>query len=257
MKKYILVLISILVLVLSACEPEPEPEPIELDYLDFPNHLITSYNDAEKINENKYVVYYYSETCGHCHTIKQDVLEFFEDFETLPFYILNIFRTTDYSTLEEFIGTPTVFVMSDDQVSETYIGVDEVYEFISGYSDIELDYSSFDDVHLTTYQEVLDIEKDVYILYYYLNDCPYCIMVKNSVLEWAFTKSVGDIYFMNGAYVTDPDNIPTELTILNSGTPIIVLMSNGEFTDEYYSGSEEVLEYILEIGSDKIAKLND
>lgn len=255
MKKYILILISILVLVLSACEPEPEP--IELDYLDFSAHLITTYNDAEKNNDNKYVVYYYSESCGQCHTIKQDVLEFFEDFEILPFYILNIFRATDYFALEEFISTPTVFVMSDDQISETYIGADEVYDFISNYSNIELDYSSFADVHLTTYQEVLDIEKDVYILYYYLNDCPYCMMVKNSVLEWAFTKSVGDIYFMNGAYVTDPDNIPTELTILNSGTPIIVLMSNGEFTDEYYSGSEEVLEYILEIGTEKIAKLKE
>ena len=251
MKKLLVVLISLLVLSLSACREIY----VELDYLDFPDNTITSYEAAENEQSNKYIVYYYSANCGHCLTVKPDILDFFNDFDTLPFYIFNITDAPDVSGLEEFIGTPTVFVMSDGVVSESYIGSDNIYDFILKYNDLELDYNTFNSLHLTTYQEVLNIEEDIYILYYYLDNCPHCITVKDNFLSWVFTKSAGDIYFMNGANVTDPDNVPTELTILNSGTPIIVIMSDGEFTGEYYSGSEEILEYILVIGEGKIAQL--
>jgi len=252
MKKLILLLISLSVITLTACVPEPVKE---LDYSSFQDHLISSYDDATYQNQNKYIVYYYSTNCGHCVTVKKDILEFFNNFEALPFYIFNIADAYDVSDLEEFVGTPTVFVMSDNEVSESYIGSTNIYTFIDKYENIELDYNSFSNLHLTTYQEILDIEQDTYIIYYYLDNCPHCMMVKDDLLAWAYTKSVGDIYFMNGANVIDPDNIPTELTILNSGTPIIVIMSNGVFTDEYYSGSEEILEYILAIGEGKIRNL--
>ena len=62
---------------------------------------------------------------------------------------------------------------------------------------------------------------------------------------------------MNGAEVTDPDNIPTELIILNSGTPILLLMSNGVFLDEYYSGEEDVRTYITTIGDGELRQLNE
>jgi len=252
MRKLTLLLITILVLTLSSCVEE---EPIVLDYSSFEDNLITSYNEASHEFENKYIVYYYSQSCGHCATVKDDILQFFDSFETLPFYIFDVSQAEGTSDLEEFYGTPTVFVMSDGVVTESYIGSDFIYDFIAKYSNIELDYSTFSDLSLTTYQEVLDIEQDLYILYYYLDGCPHCQLVKDDFLAWAYTKSVGDIYFMNGANVVDPDNIPTELTILNSGTPIIVIMSNGEFTDEYYSGSEEILEYISAINDGKVANL--
>ena len=251
MKKLMLVFISLLVVSLSACEEVSK----ELDYSDFPNNIITSYEAAESEQSNKYIVYYYSINCGHCLTVKPDILDFFNDFDTLPFFIYNITEAHDVSGLEEFIGTPTVFVMSDGVVSESYIGSDNILDFIIKYKDIEVDYNTFNSLHLTTYQEVLEIEQNIYILYYYLDNCPHCMIVKDDFLTWVFTKSVGDIYFMNGANVIDPDNVPTELIILNSGTPIIVIMSDGEFTGEYYSGSEEILEYILAIGDGKIVQL--
>ena len=49
---------------------------------------------------------------------------------------------------------------------------------------------------------------------------------------------------MNGATVSGSGTLPTELIILNSGTPILAVMTNGEFADEYYSGTTQVLEYI-------------
>ncbi len=255
MKKLILVLLSFLIVTLSSCVPEVDPL---LDYSDFPNNIITTHEEAETMSSNRYIVYYYSTNCGHCASIKQDILTFFSTFDTLPFYIFNIndAQGIDVSSLSEFRGTPTVFVMSDNQVLEYYIGSDKVINFIDRYDDITLDYSSFNSQHLTKYQDILNIQRDSYILYYYLDVCPHCNLVKEDFLNWAFTKSAEDIYFMNGANVQDPDNIPTELTILNSGTPILMVMSNGVFTDEYYSGSEALLEYLIEIKEDSVSLLD-
>ena len=60
---------------------------------------------------------------------------------------------------------------------------------------------------------------------------------------------------MDGSKIEDPDNIPTELIILNSGTPILLLMSNGVFLDEYYSGEEDVRMYIETIGDGELRQL--
>jgi hypothetical protein len=89
-----------------------------------------------------------------------------------------------------------------------------------------------------------------------LDDCPHCIAAKDEVLRWAWQRDITDIYFMNGATVNDPDNIPTELIILNSGTPLLLVMTNGYFANEYYSGTEDVLAYIEELGMGEITTDN-
>lgn len=254
MKKLLVVLTFFLVFSLTGCIVGTE-QPTGLDYSDFADQTITSYDEAENQHSNKYIVYYYSANCGHCQDVKEEILGFFDIFDTLPFYIFDTSTATDVSGLEQLVGTPAVFVMSDDEVYQVYTGSDNIRFFMEEYRNIVLDYNSFETHHLLTYQAVLDIEEDTYMLYYYLENCPHCLLVKDDLLEWAFTKSVSDIYFMNGANVVEPDNIPTELIILNSGTPIILIMSNGEFTGEYYSGSSEILEYIIAIGEGKIAPL--
>ena len=253
MKKLLFILMILLVFTLSSCIREEK----ELDYSDFPDNLITTFEEAETMSNNKYIVYYYFTYCSHCSSVKQEILNFFLDYDTLPYYIFNIADANhiDVSSLQEFEGTPTVFVMSGTDVLEKYQGADDIRNFISIYKDLNLDYSTFSTHHLTTYQQVLDIEENQYILYYYLDNCPHCNLVKEDFLEWAFTRNYSEIYFMNGSnviQVTDPDNIPTELTILNSGTPILLVMSNGEFTDEYYSGSEDLIQYLFTIGDSSI-----
>ena len=173
-----------------------------------------------------------------------DILEFFEDFETLPFYIFDIFYAHDYSTLDEFVGTPTVFVFSGGVIIETYVGSIQVREFIALYGELDLTYDTFDNQHLNSYQEILDIENETYLVYYYIENCPNCIAIKDRVLSWAFTKNIDNMFFMNGSTITDPDNVPTELQILKTGTPLLIVMSNGIFTEEYYLGQDDILEYL-------------
>lgn len=241
------------IMILSACIEEPKLN--ELDYSDFSEHLLTSYSAAETIEDERYVVYYYGKDCSHCITVKQDVLHFFDEFELLPFYILEVQDTPDSSSLDEFRGTPTLFIMADGEVLDMYVGSLDIYDFFTDYTDIDsipLDYDFFKTQELTTYDQALEIESEAYLLYYYLDDCPHCIAAKDDFLEWAFQRNVRDLYFMNGATVSGSGTIPTELIVLNSGTPILVVMKDGKFADEYYSGTEEVLNYIELIGMGEI-----
>ncbi len=243
MKKIIFMLVLLFALTLSACESEETDDGL-FEYSDLADKELFTHADAENMSNDKYIVYYYHKACSHCQNIKQDILSFAYDFEYFDFYIFDISNAQDVSSYEEFVGTPTVFVLAGGEIIEKYIGGDKVLEFIDIYSDIQFDYELFNNQHLTSYSEILDIEVERYLVYYYLETCPNCIEIKDTVLSWAFTKNINELYFVNGASVIDPDNIPTELQILSSGTPTLIVMNNGIFTDEYYSGKDAILGYI-------------
>jgi len=246
-----ILLVSLFTFLLSACSGSTG----ELDYSDFNDHLVSNFAAIENREEERYIAYYYGEFCGHCKTIKSDILEFFDDLEEVPFYILETSGANDSSKFKEYLGTPTIMVMIGGEPSEVYPGVDLIEDFIEKYKDFDvndLEYDFFEDQHLNTYEEALSIDSEAYIIYYYLDNCPYCVKTKPDFLRWAFDRAVDDIYFMNGAEVDTPDQIPTELIVLNSGTPILVIMKNGKFANEFYSGEEEVKAYIKDIGDKEI-----
>ena len=225
MRKLLTFIIFTLVLTLSSCNFN------RIDYTDFEANKVISYYESETMSNNRYIVYYYDSDDENSTNIKGQILTFFEGFETLEFYLLDTkYIETETSNFGEYVDDPIIYVISNKKVLETYKGTQQINDFISKYTDIVFDYDLFENQHVTSYQEILDIENDSYILYYYLDSCPHCIATK-------------------------PFLLPTELIILNSGTPILVLMSNGKFANEFYSGSAPVEEYILEIGNgDIIAK---
>ncbi|WP_158497943.1 thioredoxin family protein [Candidatus Izimaplasma bacterium HR1] len=226
-----------------------------VSYSDFEEQSLNSYYQSETISNNRYVLYYYDSSDEASKEIQKEILKFFKDFELLDFYLL------DTSTLELEVSNfglysePVIYIISSNRVYEEYKGITAISEFIVEYSNIEFDYDLFEAQHISSYEEILAIENESYILYYYLDSCPHCIASKPYMLPWAFTKSAEDIYFMEGSTVPNADQKPTELIILNSGTPILVLMSNGKFANEFYSGKKDVLNYIDEVGDgDIIAK---
>ncbi len=246
MKRIILVLLVSITLTLSSCTTD-------LTYNDFLDQHLTTYGDAETVSSGRYVLFYYDR---EKEEVNQDVLSFFQEFDLLNVYFVN---TNPLKVEDSIFGgyqdTDIVYVVSNNEVEEQYEGEVEILTFIDKYRDLELDYDDFASQHLTSYDEVLSIDNDYYILYYYFEDCPHCMATKPTFLPWAFTKNTEDIYFMNGAKVSSPDDLPTELIILNSGTPILVLMSNGKFADEYYSGTEAVLGFIEEMGDNEIERI--
>lgn len=252
MKRVILFLLIISTLTLSSCNV------FKLDYTNFSDQSLNSYYHSEIISNNKYILYYYDSTDEKSEQIKPEILSFFEDFKDLDFYLLDTSEIqSEVSEFGEYKSDPIVYIISSNKVLEKYEGESEINEFILEYGSIEYEYSLFEDQHLYTYDEVLNIEDDLYILYYYLNNCPYCMETKPHFLPWAFTKNVENIYFMEGSTVPNADQLPTELIVLNSGTPILVLMSNGKFANELYSGTEDVLRYINTIGDGDVALINE
>jgi glutaredoxin-related protein len=243
MKKIIFILTLLFTLTLSACDSTEVDDGL-FEYSDLGDKELFTHADAEDMSNDKYIVYYYHEACSHCQNIKQEILSIAYDFEYFDFYIFDISNAPDVSSYEEFVGTPTVFVLAGGEIIESYIGGDKVLEFIDIYTDIQFDYELFTNQQLTTYSEILDIEVERYLVYYYLETCPNCIEIKDTVLSWAFTKNVNDLYFMNGDKVIDPDNILTEHQIIALGTPVLIVMNNGVFTDEYYLGKDAILDYI-------------
>ena len=193
---------------------------------------------------------WHSDECGHCQEVKSEIIEFLTDYDDMPFYLLDIQDAPDSTSVEGLTGTPTLLIISDGMITEAYVGKERVRDYIAKYE--ELDYEDFEDQHIYSYQDALSIEQDAYIIYYYLEGCPHCQAAKEDVLAWALKRGIKDVYFMNGATIEQADNIPTELIVLNSGTPILVVMTNGNFADEYYSGTEDVLNYIEELGDGEI-----
>lgn len=247
MRKLIFTLIFILSLTLSGCKF------FETDYASFKDYHLDKYTYALHQSDNRYVLYVYNSVDEGSDTVKDDILHFFDDFTDLEFYLLDHNESTGSdANLPLYDGEPVVYIISNNKIYEEYKGSEAISDFIVTYSEIEFDYDLFEAQHVTTYEEVLNYDNDSYILYYYFNNCPYCIAAKPEFLPWAFTKSAEDILFMEGSTVQHADQLPTELIILNSGTPILVLMSNGKFMDEFYSSTDPVLEYINTVGSDMI-----
>lgn len=104
------------------------------DYKHFINSTTYTYAQLETMNDDQYVAYYYSDNCGHCQSIKADVLTFFNTYEGLPFYFLDIQDAPDQTRTSEFYGTPSLFIFTNGVVTETYIGPEQVLEFIEDNS---------------------------------------------------------------------------------------------------------------------------
>lgn len=241
--KYIVLLFTIFFI--ASCEKESTL----LDYSDFSSQQITSFYEAEHMNNNRYIVYYYSENCSHCKEVKEEILTLFNHYTALDFYLVDVAKANDSSTVPEFLGTPTVFVFSEGKVVESYIGLDKVRLFITLNTDFELDYARFTGRTFGTYDEILQMTDSDYIIYVYSDDAS-SASLKDQVLPWAYRKSITDIYFINQDEITG--EIPSSLSILNSNAPMIIQMNGAVYTDVSFIGEEEIIEYITLIGEGDI-----
>ena len=124
-------------LLLSSCSSE---EPIYHNYHEIKCSLI-SWSDVFVQEEDDYLVYFYSERCGHCKEIKQDIISFYlEDIYSMYFVCTDIEVTfgpnknlAGIDNIDDFyiFGTPFLLNLVEHKVSAYYIGANEVKEHIS------------------------------------------------------------------------------------------------------------------------------
>jgi thioredoxin-related protein len=247
MKKISLLIVVVLsVVLLSACDSN-----LELDYSDFQDHIVDSYDYVESIPNERYVIYYYGANCGHCATVKQDVLNFFYNFDLMPFYIIETGNTIDVSTLEEFQGTPTLFVMANGEIIDSYVGYIEVLEFVEIYNNINnitLDYDYFSPQYITDYDEILNQNPGDYVVYFYDSNSSDSLDVKEDVLKFAFSQGPNDVYFIDKQDVLDVV-LPSQLDVFNTSDVVLLVMSNGVITESHVT-TFEIIHYVNNVDTE-------
>ncbi|MCK5761518.1 MAG: thioredoxin family protein [Candidatus Izimaplasma sp.] len=93
----------------------------ELDYSSF--DYIEDYQEITTMPEDEYLVYFYSEGCGHCQQIKYDVLEFADDNnENIKVYFLDAGIASGYNNISGMNGTPSVLLIVDGQLIDLVAG---------------------------------------------------------------------------------------------------------------------------------------
>ena len=132
-------------IVLTSCQQVEEETPeqedtITLDYEDFLDiHL--EWKNLFSPAKSQYFVYIYSISCGHCHRIKKEVLEFVNDHKE-AFYLMefnsdiptktNVAESIGKEKIEEIyiLGTPTLLGITNWSLSLNIAGENDILNYL-------------------------------------------------------------------------------------------------------------------------------
>ena len=112
-----------------------------------------SWSDVFNKEDDHYLVYFYSEECGYCASIKAEMLNYFE-VTTYQMYFVDILNNEDVAikhtgdspvgltSVEELfiLGTPSLLEIEDKTVTNYYAGVNAIRGFISGVEEDNFSY---------------------------------------------------------------------------------------------------------------------
>lgn len=111
----------------------------ELKYNDFQE--VKSYNQIESIQAQKFLLYFYSESCGACQKIKTQSLNFFDEYKNeLPVYMMDassISGSMDSLVLppgDVLNSTPTLMVVENGVIVNFYVGTEEIGSYYNEFS---------------------------------------------------------------------------------------------------------------------------
>ena len=129
----------LLVLLLSSCTSYKATKIKEYDYSDI--ETMIQWNEIFIQNEESYSVFFYSQTCGHCKELKQDILSYyFGNYERLYFVETDdntVFGPQNdlvgVDSIEEFyiFGTPFLINVDNWKVSNYYAGNAKIRDYIA------------------------------------------------------------------------------------------------------------------------------
>jgi len=130
----IIILAIALIIVSNAENDEPGNEEL-YSYSQFPH--LSNYDTLDDQSEDVYGVYFYSETCGACISIKEQVLEMAASNNSgLKIYLLDAgdYPDGDIDRIilngEDLSHTPTMLVYRDGELVELYEGSAVILPFI-------------------------------------------------------------------------------------------------------------------------------
>ena len=139
MKKTICIVIPLLLLL--GCNQKSNAQ-VTHNYHETKSSLIP-WSDIFSQEEEDYLVYFYSELCGHCNEIKQTVISFYLK-ELIDMYFVctdieavfgNKKDMTGVDNVDDFYicGTPFLARIEEHQVSEYYVGSNAIVSYINQF----------------------------------------------------------------------------------------------------------------------------
>ncbi len=142
MRHLILPCLSVCLLLVS-CTKEKQIESLIYEYEDV-KHLSLEWNNLFIVEDDDYYTYIYSETCGYCLDIKQEVITKSLETEKIYFVLFNkeipiisdkevVIGKNDFESLG-IIGTPTLFRIQNHMISEHHVGSDDILETLTNLS---------------------------------------------------------------------------------------------------------------------------
>lgn len=99
-----------------------------------------SWFDALNQKENNYIIFVYSETCGYCHDMMDEIIDFAKS-EILVTYFINsqIYKVPISNEIKEniadinqlsILGTPTILEIENKIVVNNIAGIDKCLNFL-------------------------------------------------------------------------------------------------------------------------------
>ena len=99
-----------------------------------------SWFDALNQKENNYIIFVYSETCGYCHDMMDEIIDFAKS-EILVTYFINsqIYKVPISNEIKEniadinqlsILGTPTIIEIDNKIVVNNIAGIDKCLNFL-------------------------------------------------------------------------------------------------------------------------------
>ena len=137
MKKISSVVIPLLLL--TGCSNVKKQEIKNHNYHEIRNDLI-DWVDIFNQPEHDYIVYFYSERCGHCNSIKNDIISYYQTTSKKMYFVCTDFDAvfgqqkdlTGIDNVEDFyiFGTPFLIRLQEYIVTEYYAGTTAILNYI-------------------------------------------------------------------------------------------------------------------------------
>ena len=137
MKK--IICLALPLLLITGCKADNKQEPFH-NYHEIRDHLI-SWENIFSVNSNDYLVYFYSERCGHCNEIKSTVIDYYLHTEKDMYFVCtdldvvfgNPSDITGVDNIEDFyiFGTPFLTRIYQFKVKEYYAGTKSILSYLN------------------------------------------------------------------------------------------------------------------------------
>ena len=128
-----------LCLFLFSCSLNQYKQVKQHDYCDVDAQI--SWSDVFNQCEDQYLVYFYSESCGYCQTIKNDVIEYYLSKKEAMYFVDSggedakfgpVKDLTGIFDIESFyiFGTPFLIKTKEKKIDSYYAGMNQILEYI-------------------------------------------------------------------------------------------------------------------------------